>query len=50
MTKRKPTKYRVLIGLDFEGKRAEPGKVRTDIPEESVKWLLKQGAIEPVEE
>lgn len=40
--------YKVLIGLNFPGQRAEPGEVRDDIPETSVKWLLKRRAIEKV--
>lgn len=42
-------KYRALVGLDYPpGKRAEPGDVVSDLPESSVKWLRKQGLIEPV--
>lgn len=42
-------KYRVLVGLDYPpAKRAEPGDVVGDLPESSVKWLRKQGLIEPV--
>lgn len=43
-------KFKVLIGMDFGGKRAEPGEVRDDIPARSVKWLLKRKAIEPVKD
>jgi hypothetical protein len=48
MTKRT---YRVLIGMNYppNDTRAEPGDVRDDIPPGSVGWLLKAGAIEPVE-
>jgi hypothetical protein len=36
-------KYQVLVGLDYPpGKRAEPGDVVSDLPDKSVKWLLKQ--------
>jgi len=42
-------KYRVLRGLNYPpGKRAEAGEVRDDIPEQSIPWLLKAHAIEPV--
>lgn len=46
----KPKSYRVLTGLNFGTERAEPGDVRDDIPEQSVAWLLKRGAIEEVDE
>lgn len=40
-------KYRALVGLDYPpGKRAEAGQVLTDLPEQSIKWLKKQGLIE----
>jgi hypothetical protein len=43
------SKYRALVGLDYPpGKRAEPGDVVDDLPEKSVKWLLKDGKIEEV--
>ena len=45
------SKYRALVGLDYPpGKRAEPGDVVDDLPEKSVKWLLKDGLIEEVGE
>lgn len=37
-----------MVGLDYKGKRAEPGEVVKDLPDKSVPWLLKQGLIEPV--
>ncbi|WP_157251039.1 hypothetical protein [Nonomuraea typhae] len=44
--------YRVLCGLDYPGKgglkRAEPGDVVSDLPRESVGWLIEQGAVEEV--
>ena len=44
-----PPKFRVLRGLNYPpGKRAEAGEVRDDLPTESIPWLLKAGAIEPV--
>jgi hypothetical protein len=45
------TKYRALVGLDYPpGKRAEPGDVVSDLPDGSVKWLIKQNLIEFVGE
>lgn len=45
--------YKVLIGLNYptaSGEvRVEPGKVVTDIPERSIAWLTRSGAIVPVE-
>lgn len=43
-----PTRYRVLTGMNYGRKRREPGAVVSDIPPESVKWLLEDGHIEPV--
>jgi hypothetical protein len=40
------SKYRVLIGLDHDKGRNEPGELYTG-PAKSVKWLLECGAIEP---
>lgn len=40
--------YRVLVGIDYNGKRAEPGSVVNDLPQKSVSWLIEQGAIERV--
>jgi len=37
--------YRVLIGIDYDGKRAEPGALVNDIPASSVTWLTAQGII-----
>lgn len=42
--------YLVKTGMDFRGKRAEPGELCDDIPAQSVPWLLKSKAIELVEE
>jgi hypothetical protein len=49
-------KYKVLVGLDYSGKRAESGAVINDLPAKSIKWLREQGLIvlisgeEPVDE
>lgn len=47
--------YRAVVGLDYSsptGKaiRVEAGRVARNLPEKSVKWLLDQGLIEPIEE
>lgn len=43
--------YLVLTGLNYpDNQRAEPGDVVTDLPEHSIGWLLKSGAIEPKED
>ena len=44
-----PQSYNVLVGLDTPTTRYEIGAVATDIPAESVKWLLDQGIIEPAD-
>ena len=42
-------KYRVLRGLNYPpGKRAEAGETVDDLPDASVRWLLRRGAIEPI--
>jgi len=42
-----PHGYRVMVGLDYPpSRRAEIGEVVTDLPPESVKWLLAQGVIQ----
>lgn len=39
--------YRVLSGIDYPpNKRAEVGQVVSDLPPQSIKWLLESGAIE----
>jgi hypothetical protein len=38
--------YRVLTGMDYAGKRAEPGEIVTDLPTKSIPWLKEQGHIE----
>lgn len=44
--------YKVNVGLSYvaggEERRAEPGDVATDIPAESVGWLLAGGHISEV--
>lgn len=43
-------KYRALTGMDYEDKRVEPGDIVSDLPGNSVVWLLEQGHIETVED
>jgi hypothetical protein len=42
-----PKAYEVLVGLNYppDNKRAEPGDVVSDLPTESISWLLAQGVI-----
>jgi hypothetical protein len=40
-------RYRVLQGIDYPpNKRAEAGEIVTDLPAQSVKWLLDSGIVE----
>ena len=39
-------KYLVNTGLDYNGRRVEPGNIVDDLPARSVKWMLEQGIIE----
>lgn len=41
--------YRVLSGIDYAGKRAEPGTVVSDVPTRSAPWLMEQGIIEKID-
>ena len=38
--------YRVLVGIDYAGKRVEPGAIVDDLPGKSVSWLVAQGIVE----
>jgi hypothetical protein len=40
------TTYRVIVGIDYAGKRVEPGAIVSDLPPKSVAWLTAQGIIE----
>lgn len=42
--------YRVLVGIDYAGKRAEPGTLVDDIPANSLPWLLEQNIIQKADE
>jgi hypothetical protein len=37
--------YKVLVGLNYGATRREPGDVCSDIPQQSIGWLLEQGCI-----
>ena len=41
--------YRVIVGVDYAGKRVEAGTVVSDIPGRSVNWLIEQGIIEKID-
>lgn len=42
--------YKALTGLNYAGKRVEPGDVVSDIPTKSVPWLTEQGLIVAVDD
>jgi hypothetical protein len=44
------TTYNVLVGIDYNDKRAEAGDVVSDLPSKSISWLLEQGLIELAED
>lgn len=47
----KNTEFVVLLGLDYPpNRRAEVGDIVSDLPKESISWLLEMGAISPVGE
>jgi hypothetical protein len=42
--------YQALVGLDYPpAKRVEEGQTVSDLPEQSIKWLKKQGLIQPTD-
>lgn len=43
--------YVALVGLNYGDpeKRAEAGEEVSDLPDESIPWLIKQGCIKPKE-
>lgn len=45
MSKKSVTEYKVLVGLNYGATRREPGDVCSDIPKQSIGWLLDQGCI-----
>lgn len=39
--------YRATVGIDYPpNKRVEAGEIVSDLPGDSIKWLLEQGLIE----
>jgi len=42
--------YKVLRGVSYGKKRAEVGATVSDLPSESIAWLLAAGVIEPANE
>jgi hypothetical protein len=39
--------YRAVVGIDYPpNKRVEAGEIVSDLPGDSIKWLLEQGLIE----
>jgi hypothetical protein len=39
--------YRAVVGIDYPpNKRVEAGDIVSDLPGDSIKWLLEQGLIE----
>ncbi len=50
MAASKPRTFKVLTGLNYGDTRREPGDIVNDIPAKSVTWLLRDGAIELVED
>lgn len=46
-----PTAYLVHVGISYPPmQRAEPGDVVSDLPTESIPWLIRSGAITPQED
>ena len=45
----KKTKYKALVGLNYNDKRVEAGEVVDDIPKDSVEWLLESNCIKEVD-
>lgn len=44
------TQYRAVVGIDYPpNKRAEAGEIVSDLPGDSIKWLLEQNLIEALD-
>lgn len=42
--------YRAMVGIDYPpSKRVEAGEIVSDLPGDSIKWLLDQGLIESLD-
>lgn len=42
-------RFKVVTGIEYDGKRAEPGDIVDDIPTKSVTWLVEQGIVEKID-
>lgn len=49
-TSQSKPQYRALVGLNYGDTRVEAGEIVSDLPEESIDWLLADGLVEKVEE
>lgn len=38
--------YKVLVGINYRGQRAEPGDIVSDLLPGEVEWMLADGVIE----
>lgn len=44
------TQYRAMVGIDYPpNKRVEAGEIVSDLPGDSIKWLLEQNLIESLD-
>jgi hypothetical protein len=43
-------KFLCLIGMNYAQKRVEPGEIVSDVPKQSIPWLVEQGVIKEVTE
>lgn len=43
-------KFLCLIGMNYGQRRVEPGETVSDVPKQSVHWLLEQGVIAQADE
>lgn len=43
-------RYKVVTGIDYNDKRAEPGDIVDDLPTRSVSWLVEQGIVEKLDD
>lgn len=40
--------YKVLVGINYGDKRAEPGDIVDDLPAGAAEWMLEDGIVEAV--
>lgn len=43
-------KFLCLIGMNYGQRRIEPGEIVSDVPKQSIPWLLEQKVIVPADE